>query len=76
MHVIVEMVTRSWKNTRYEHLVCPVGLYNSLKDLPSCSEWIDVCYKWLFENMQWYTGADPGFSEGGVRIRSGYRGWR
>ena len=20
-------------------------------------------------------GADPGFSEGGVRIRSGYRGW-
>ena len=22
------------------------------------------------------SGADPGFSEGGVRIRSGYRGWR
>ena len=21
-------------------------------------------------------GVDPGFSEGGVRIRSGYRGWR
>ena len=34
-------------------LVCPVDLYHSLKDSPSCSEWIDVCYKWLFENMQW-----------------------
>ena len=49
----VEMVTRSWKNTHYEYLVCPVSFYNSLKDLPSRSEWIDVCYKWLFEDMQW-----------------------
>ena len=46
----VEMATISWKNTRYKYLVCPMGLYDSLKDSPC---WIDVCYKWLFENMQW-----------------------
>ena len=49
----VEMVTRSWKATRYKYFVCTLGLYNTLKDLPCCGESIDVCYKWLFKNMQW-----------------------
>ena len=38
------------KNTRYKYVF---GMSNGLKDLPCSSEWIDVCYKWLFENMQW-----------------------
>ena len=46
------MVARRWKNTRYKYLVCPMGLYHSLKDSLCCSEWSDVCFKWLFENVQ------------------------
>ena len=47
------------ENTRYKYLVCPVGLYHSLKGSPSCSEWIDVCYKWLFKNMQCVLSIEP-----------------
>ena len=54
----VEMVTRSWKNTRYKYLVSPMGLYHSLKDSPCCSEWIDVhiTYVALWE---YAVGVDP-----------------
>ena len=35
------------------HVTSIWGLYHSLKDSPCCTEWIDACYKWLFENMWW-----------------------
>ena len=40
-----EMFTTDKKYTRCKRLVCHVALEYCLKDLPCCTELIDVCYK-------------------------------
>ena len=53
-HKRIEMAIEM-ANTRFKYLVIPMGLYYSLKDSSCCSEWIDVCYKWIFIDMQGYS---------------------
>ena len=40
-----EMFTTDKKYTRCKRLVCRIALEYCLKDLPCCTEWVNVCYK-------------------------------
>ena len=39
------MFTTTKKNTHNKRLTCPMALQYGLKDSPSSTEWINVCYE-------------------------------